>query len=204
MSILGNGKASWFGIGVVVVVLGIAGCASHKSVPIHHNLAPDQLFVPINLNVNGSKTVQFPESESVNHIFESVAASGRFSRVDTQFLHWPYTLNIDYAWDQEMDFATILGTSLSAATLLLIPGYIDESHILKIEVMAGTNVVKTLVYQANSTTALSLYHMPIEDRKVVVNRLMNQAFDEIAAERLIPVLADLQPESHERKKPVGI
>jgi hypothetical protein len=176
----------------ITFLLFLAGCASQKAIPTQYALPDDEKYIPINLDVSAGRYISEPEAQVVNYIYDSFDQSGLFADIETSVLRWPYTIVVKHSWEQPMDASETAGTLVSAATLLVVPGFFDELHTLEVEILAGNALIKALTYTQEIETALSLYHRPVEDRKQGINVMLNQLFSDLEKEGLIPTVADIK------------
>ena len=184
---------------LIILSLCLFACASPKAVTKKYEISEDSLFVPINLDVSAGEYVTHNTASVVSYLSDSISKSGQFSRIDRSFLRWPYTVEIRYSWEQPMDAADFAGTMLSASTLLIVPGYMDEIHTMEVTVLQGDVIIRTVTYTAEIETALSLWHDPIEDRKNAINMLLEDMFKDFRANHILPTIKELEP-SNESKK----
>jgi hypothetical protein len=183
---------------IAVVYFYLVGCASQAAITKKYAISDDQQFAPINLNISGGEYVSIATAEAINYLSDSADKSGQFSRVERSFLRWPYTLEIEYSWEQPMSAGEFAGTMVSAGTLLIIPGYFNETHVLKITVLKGNVITKYKEYKAEIRTALSLWHRPIEDRKSAVNTLLEEMFVDLRNNSELPTMNDIAPPTKEK------
>lgn len=182
-----------------VLVVALSACASPRAVPQVYEIDEGQRFAPVNLTIDAGEYVQLNTALVANYLSQAVHASGQFSVIEKAFLRWPYTINIKYNWQQAMDAAGFAGTMVSASTLLVVPGYLDEVHSLDVIVMFRDTVIKQERYSTDLRTALSLWHDPIEDRKNAVNILLEKMFTDLRSSKLIPLINDLRKQDDNPK-----
>ena len=185
-----------------ILCLYIFGCASPKAIPRKYEIPEQDLFVPINLNISAGEYVTHHTAQVVNYLADSIRQSGQFSRIESSFLRWPYTVEIRYSWEQPMGAGDFAGTIVSASTLLIVPGYMDEMHRIEVTLFYRNVVVKSAHYQTEIQTALSLWHNPIEDRKSAINILLTQMFDDFRENALLPTLKEIEPRNDEIKRSI--
>ncbi|MEW8693471.1 MAG: hypothetical protein AB2535_20750 [Candidatus Thiodiazotropha endolucinida] len=181
-----NGDIGKFIFVILFCVGHIVGCANSTTTPIKYNSVNKQKFVPITLNINSGKFRGGPESELADYIYESFRKSGLFARVDTPPKVNPVTVNIEYRLNQPTNADMLVGITISAASLLLIPVDFDESHTLEVEILNEDLVIKSASYTEKITTTLSFFHDPLETRKDGINKLLKQLLEDIRDNRLVP------------------
>ena len=175
----------------------LAGCTNLKTVPWHYEISEENLFIPVNLDVSAGEYVNKSTAEVANFLSRSVTQSGQFSRTDRNSSRWPYTLKIDYEWEQVMTASDFPGTVVSVATLMIVPGYLDETHTIEVSVLRGDFVVADAEYVEEMRLPVSIRHDAIEHRKEAVNRLLEQMFKDFREKSLIPTLKDIEDDERE-------
>ena len=87
---------------------------------------------------------------------------------------------------------------ISAATLLLIPTYVDEVHSFNVEIISGKETIATLKYSETIETTLSLYHKPSEQRKAGINKLLKKLYSDLEKNKLLPKISDLNKKKQQK------
>lgn len=179
---------------IVILVIGIlfssghiAGCAGPGIKPIEYNSDNNQKFVPINLKVSCGLVESEFEDELADYIYVSFKKSGLFSAIDAYGETNSVTIKIKYTLEQPMSAKVFTGAVISAASLLLIPGQIDEIHTLRVQILNEDKILKSATYTEQVTAKMSLYHNALDERKIGINKALKQLFDDIRDNNLLPL-----------------
>lgn len=188
------------------VLLYLMGCASPKAVTKNYSVEKKDQFVAINLGVDAGRYIYSHEAHVVDHIYQSFEKSGLFQDVETAFPRWPVTVQIKYSWDQPKagsgeNFAKAM---VSASTLLVVPAFVEENHTINARIIVGDKLVGKFEYTEKVSTAMSLFHDPVEDRKNGVNKMVQRLFEEIKVKKLIPTVADIVQKSQNKGQEMAL
>jgi hypothetical protein len=162
------------------------GCASPKAVPIKYTVDDSQKYVPINLNITSDRNHPNYDSQAVDYIYESLNRSNLFSRIKTSRDKYQYSVNIKYSWKNPMTFNAFAGTMITASSLLLIPTNSQESHSIDVQILNGEEVIYSSIYSELITITFSMYHNVFDDRKSGINRILQEFYKDIEANKIIP------------------
>lgn len=170
----------------------MTACSNSVVKPRSYAVNDDKIYVPINLTVVTQENSSSFEMKAVNYIADSFKDSGLFAKVDlVDEKRWPYKVFVSYKLKDKKGTKEVANLMVSASTLMLVPNFVEEEHVVNIQVKIGDRVVKSASYTEKVNTAVSLYHQPEADRKVGINKIMKNFFAEVEAEKSLPKIKEV-------------
>lgn len=189
-------KRFWF-VGLALAGLILSGCAS-KAVPTKYPVTETEVFPAINLYIDAGHYISHNTASVMEYMERSVQGSGLFSAVEVFNPSWPLTLHLEYDWQQPMDPAQFAGLMVSAATLLVIPAPMSETHSISARLFLGDKVFFTKKYSKTATVHMSLYSDPIEERKKLVQSMIDELLNDLQQNKTLPRLSDFEKTEPEK------
>ncbi|MGY0219141.1 hypothetical protein ACWJJH_17450 [Endozoicomonadaceae bacterium StTr2] len=172
---------------VLLPFLLMAGCADQKVTLNTYNISANEQFVPINLDVNAGRYINALESKTVEHIYSGFENSGLFQTIETSFMRYPVTIKVKYIWKQRTEVQDVVTTAFSISTLMMVPAPVSEVHCLKVHILNGDEVIKTIELEETINSSVSLFSDQLEDRKSGINKMLERLFRQLRSEKLIAV-----------------
>lgn len=177
---------------VLAALVVICGCTATPEPPPKYEVAEVDKFAPINFDVYAGEYVTAQTSEVANFIARTVADSGRFIHVQSGMNRWPFSVQLKYGFTQKIGAMEFIGTMISAASLLIIPGSLPEEHTYSFHVLYGPNLIAKYNYSEQVKNKLWLFNMSHDVRKDAAARTVKKFISDLERDKVIPTARDFE------------
>ncbi len=176
---------------IIALAVQLTACETIKTMPTVYKVSPEERYIPINLDINAGRYVTPSEAEVVEYIYQCFGDSNLFSNLDTRYGRWRYAINVKYTWEQPTSIGNLSKVLVSSATLLLVPTKMEEIHRLEVDIVDSLDIVKSFNYEQVAKVSMSLNGQAVEDRKLAINELLKDFYNDLIAHKPIPKIKDI-------------
>ncbi|MDX1696366.1 MAG: hypothetical protein R3208_21550 [Ketobacteraceae bacterium] len=178
-------------IWLICIALLCFGCASNKAVVKRYDTARQDQFLPVNMNINGGQILTVGHASVVHFLGRTIINSNQFRDVEVSYLRYPYSLEIEHGWATRTGPVSLISLLVSAGSVLIIPGYMNETHTMNVRVLYNDTLIESLQYTHETKAILSLWHLSDDNRKAVAGEMVQEFLADLRERKLIPTMGDL-------------